>query len=276
MSSHRGIVSLSRHRRAGCWAHGAKSFGRCGQVCGVRGNFRVNVPVAPGASFGDNPKQNPGSEALPGTHVRAGLWGASVDAGREQETPVPRGGGTGLCSSPRVRLRYPWRSRGPRDPELLPLFTAGEGHCGIGITFSSGMRQGISPGLWGRRRERQCGGAGSSRRREGLRRRNSPESEWRVREAGSDSPVAGRGPGFPGREPRMSALLSRGLQSLPGGSLLSGSSLSLWCEELPRHQLVLRDAVPDARGIIRLCISDSFGERGVPGLLWCFFGCRDS
>lgn len=63
----------------------------------------------------------------------------------------------------------------------------------------------------------------------------------------------------------MSARLSRGLQSLPGGSLLSGSSLSL-VRGAPRHQALLRDAVPDARGIIRLCLSSSSWERGVPGL----------
>jgi len=61
----------------------------------------------------------------------------------------------------------------------------------------------------------------------------------------------------------VSARLSRGLQSLPGGSLLSGSSLSL-VRGAPRHQALLRDAVPDARGIIRLCLSSSSWERGVP------------
>ena len=146
MSSHRGIVSLSRHRRAGCRAHGAKSFGCCGQVCGVRGNFRVDVFCHRERPLRRIRSLRPDREYSSGTHVRAGLWGAGGDLVKQETPLIPERREPALTSL---------RGRGfgiREEPELLTSFIAALGDTAAsGITFSAGIRQGISPGTLGER-----------------------------------------------------------------------------------------------------------------------------
>ena len=108
----------------------------------------------------------------------------------------------------------------------------GEGHGGIRHHLSAGMSQGTSPGLWGESGKpvaAELGACGAVRACDG-------GTPWRERgesvRRGSESPEPGRGPGVPGREPWMSARLSRGFSLCPEGAN-SPDPHSLWCEELP-------------------------------------------
>ena len=129
----------------------------------------------------------------------------------------------------------------------------GEGHGGIRHHLSAGMSQGTSPGLWGESGKpvaAELGACGAVRACDG-------GTPWRVRgesvRRGSESPEPGRGPGVPGREPWMSARLSRGFSLCPEGAN-SPDPHSLWCEKLPclRRFVVTQFRTPGASSSLPL------------------------